>query len=795
MDALQCDMCNFNTNSSKLLAYHLIRKHKNDPTFRVKCCASDCKYTTKSWSGFKSHFSRKHRYIGGITHEAVNDPAGQNGNPAGVEQLGIDTSAESVKMQCAAFALKLMARHKLPATAVDDILETTASFITYAGELTAANAEANIAEKLKELSTSKLRLSYMQRSCGYQHPREVVLGHSYIRKKGMLVKVKNCGYVIPMEKAIEQYLQKPEIWSEIISGHESQSDMMLDFCDGNMVKSDGYIRTHQPCLMFAINTDSIEIVNPIGTHVKKNKLDVFYWTLLNLKPALRSKWCNIQLFALCKTVYLKQYGMDKIMDNFIQTMQQLFNGMFIKVGATNHKVYGKLIVGIADTPAAAFLGNTKQSSSFSHRFCRTCNITSHELNTRLTVSELEERNSQLHLERCQSLQDMPARLKPFWSKQWGLNGFSPLLKLPYINLAECLIHDPMHCLLEGIFPYATAILLQRALQEKVININWLNTQISIFPYSYLDKDNKPEQIFKSHVVENASVKQSAASQLTLCYVLPYILRKKIHLDCFYKNYMHLCSIVQICCSPHVSVDTAGELQELVEGYLQEFKRCYPTLGLRPKHHFLLHLPIQILRYGPLRNQWLMRFESKNNSFKNYKVHNFINLSFSMAKSHQLRSCYDQLRMPGTNPANVHSDGVKEGHKVQFRRIYPALAGDFLRISNNHHDDGVYNTPEVTINGLKYRKDACLLVKTNGNWPDFVQIRDIFVYEELKFAVCVELQTIAFEWTLNAYHVMLTNNICLTRFCELENKWPVPAYPSGNGLYINNRYTHIGQGLF
>ena len=72
--------------------------------------------------------------------------------------------------------------------------------------------------------------------------------------------------------------------------------------------------------------------------------------------------------------------------------------------------------------------------------------------------------------------------------------------------------------------------------------------------------------------------------------------------------MHLVAIVVLCCSPYSTCDTAGELQVLVEGYLHEFKDLYPTKPLRPKHHFLLHLPMQILRFGPLRNQWLFWFE-------------------------------------------------------------------------------------------------------------------------------------------------------------------------------------------
>ena len=135
-----------------------------------------------------------------------------------------------------------------------------------------------------------------------------------------------------------------------------------------------------------------------------------------------------------------------------------------------------------------------------------------------------------------------------------------------------------------------------------------------FPYSYLDRDNKPEKITRSRIFENVALKQKGVSELTLAYILPFILVKRVHnLTRYYKNYIHLMSIVCLCTSPYATINTAGELQILVECYLAEFKALYSTLGLKPKHHFLLHMSLQIIHFGPLQNQWLTHYESKNNS--------------------------------------------------------------------------------------------------------------------------------------------------------------------------------------
>ena len=94
---------------------------------------------------------------------------------------------------------------------------------------------------------------------------------------------------------------------------------------------------------------------------------------------------------------------------------------------------------------------------------------------------------------------MPQHLKPYWSKQWGINGTSPLLRLSYFNVAQCTPDDPLHVCLEGIFSYGTTLLLQIGLEGKLFTLNWLNTQIQNFPYSYLDRDNKPEEIIRAQI--------------------------------------------------------------------------------------------------------------------------------------------------------------------------------------------------------------------------------------------------------------------------------------------------------
>lgn len=55
-----CLLCHYQTISSELLIKHVIRYHKNDPRFKIKCTLSGCGATFKKWRAFKNHILKNH---------------------------------------------------------------------------------------------------------------------------------------------------------------------------------------------------------------------------------------------------------------------------------------------------------------------------------------------------------------------------------------------------------------------------------------------------------------------------------------------------------------------------------------------------------------------------------------------------------------------------------------------------------------------------------------------------------------------------------------------------------------
>ena len=58
---------------------------------------------------------------------------------------------------------------------------------------------------------------------------------------------------------------------------------------------------------------------------------MFYFTLGNINPKMRSKLRSIQLLAICKQKLIKQYGMNKILKPFVDDIKTLVNTVIITV--------------------------------------------------------------------------------------------------------------------------------------------------------------------------------------------------------------------------------------------------------------------------------------------------------------------------------------------------------------------------------------------------------------------------------------------------------------------------------
>ena len=154
----------------------------------------------------------------------------------------------------------------------------------------------------------------------------------------------------------------------------------MDFCDGDYLQRHPVFKRNKHALQIILYTGDLEIVNPLGTHTRKHKVTVFYFTLGNIPPEDRSKLSNIYLLAVAKAQHVKRHGMQKLLDDLIGTLNDLSNGgIAFTVNGQERLFEGGLVAVTADTSAANLLGGFKEGVGFAKIPCRLCFVTSTEL--------------------------------------------------------------------------------------------------------------------------------------------------------------------------------------------------------------------------------------------------------------------------------------------------------------------------------------------------------------------------------------------------------------------------------
>ena len=193
------------------------------------------------------------------------------------------------------------------------------------------------------------------------------------------------------------------------------------------------------------------------------KLAVFYFTLCNLAPKLRSKVRHIQLAAIAKSEHLKKYGANAILQPIIQDIKKLVSAKIIvptqmllqeagytfSVGGALKVKYGTLCLLPADNLASNALGGFKAGST-ANRGCRHCLATLSEMKT--IFCEVLLRTSTDHSTKCDQLEAAATKHdRDTLSTAFGINHRSILNELEYYDVCSgALVQDVMHDVLEGV---------------------------------------------------------------------------------------------------------------------------------------------------------------------------------------------------------------------------------------------------------------------------------------------------------------------------------------------------------
>ena len=221
-------------------------------------------------------------------------------------------------------------------------------------------------------------------------------------------------------------------------------------------------------------------------------------------------------------------------------------------------------------------------------------------------------------------------------------------------------------------------------------------------------------------------------------------------------------ITAICLSKKVSVNILGYLKVIVEEHLQMFKNVFNE-NITPKQHYLVHLPSQILKYGPLVRTWAMRFEAKHQQLKHIPkiTKSFRNLPKTLTERHQSGVRADSVPLSaGDNPSDhplFRKEFTGGGTSVReldqhgrdaakdcITRFYPAFAKET--------DNSIFQAASVTVRGTYYKRDqnTILLAEITDTNPVFGSLANIWISGPFVFLSLKLFKTVSFIHNLQSY---------------------------------------------
>lgn len=326
--------------------------------------------------------------------------------------------------------------------------------------------------------------------------------------KRKIMEVKRTFYYVPFLKNVQRLLSKGKTLEIMLKNNGySKDNKIRSFSDGLLCKGHPIFSTNIQALQIVLYHDQMQLCNAVGNRVKTHKLYMFYYVvLLNLPLKYRTKLEDIHLFAIARSIDVKEYGFDAILEPLLLDVQQLSNHDGYQFTLDNGRyitLQGALAAFIADTPASHEAAGFKEGVGLAFKKCRHCHATFESMQTDFLEENFDLRNLQEHLHYLSTMSENDDNLSQHLSMIYGINRPSILLEFPHFDVCEQMPEDIMHVLFEGVIPYTVKLVLHHFIMiDKCFSIQEFNGKLSGFNYAYFNKKYQPNPITRKDVSIN-----------------------------------------------------------------------------------------------------------------------------------------------------------------------------------------------------------------------------------------------------------------------------------------------------
>ena len=275
------------------------------------------------------------------------------------------------------------------------------------------------------------------------------------KNKRLLVEKDETFIYIPLLESLQQFLSNKKVAKIVIKKPKyCDKEIYYDICDGELFKNDPFFLEHEDAIQIIIYHDAVEVCSPLGSHAGIHKLDMFYYTLGNLNPKVRSKHCAVRLLGIANSKVVKRYGHNAILKPVIEDLQKLENGCPLLIDGQEKIIFGKVICCTGDTEGQHEWAGYKVGVGFAFHKCRHCQCHYDAMQQSFYDHDFHAKSKETHERHCQEINDAPTeQVKADLRITYGINHRSALCDLNNFDITMQLPQDIMHTLLEGVVQY------------------------------------------------------------------------------------------------------------------------------------------------------------------------------------------------------------------------------------------------------------------------------------------------------------------------------------------------------
>lgn len=439
----------------------------------------------------------------------------------------------------------------------------------------------------------------------------------------------------------------------------TEDGLLRDIKDGSVYKNNPYFQQNPEAYTLILYSDAFEVCNPLGAKKGVNKLLNVYLVIAEMEKHHRSKTENLFLVLSVKDKHLK----DNRSAIYAPLMKELaaletgieHNGNVIKAG---------LLCQVGDNLEQHQIGGF--SGNFAHGdICRSCHQQYDTLQEMAGAPTEEKWSREEYDSYCDVMETTPGV-----AGSCGLRSRCVFNTLKSFHCIGQLPFDIMHDYFECVGPVDGQAVIMAMVREQLFTLEQYNAELKDLPLHDYESGDKPLPV-KAGALKLAGKAMSVALHLRLMPIILGNLLDEDHQSPAFALFLLLNKLCEFMLADAFSPEDVQAFQDVIIDFMEERKRCCETYGhfqtMKPKHHYLTHLPKQILEFGPCTNFWTARFESRHRDFVNFmeSSKNWINILKTLCVKNQKKlACRayvglfsaPEIRFPGKKWSILETDG-------------------------------------------------------------------------------------------------------------------------------------------